>query len=242
MMLSTIEYSKRSYHSLDNRQIMADQPTTTAEAVSALKRPYEEITEAATTQSSDDSVRKRQNLGAASDSVATSVPVSKADLVVENSNNVLKEQVPAAVTTTTRSLPVMDEEEMMAMLSAQESGLEAARAGPSLLPSHQGNTSSENKSTQRGTAGESSRKQQREKAKQRAKEKYDKSAERYKGKTVREWGSRNDENVAAGEGTSEGAKEVRMPKYKCAILLGFSGSGYNGMQMYVVSWSTTTAI
>ncbi|KAJ9101750.1 hypothetical protein QFC21_003089 [Naganishia friedmannii] len=217
---------------------MADQPTLTSDAVGVPKRPYEEIAEAATEQSSDDPARKRQNVESTTASVGTSVPVAKADLVVENSNNVLTEQDPAA-TTTAPSLPVMDEEEMMAMLSAQEVGLEGARAGPSLLLSHQNDdTTSGNTSNQRGTGGDSSRKQQREKSKQRAKEKYDKSAERYKGKTVREWGSRNDENGAAGgvgEGSSAADKEVRFPKYKCAILLGFSGSGYNGMQIQNVS-------
>ncbi|KAJ9109785.1 hypothetical protein QFC20_003201 [Naganishia adeliensis] len=80
--------------------------------------------------------------------------------------------------------------------------------------------------------GGDSRKQQKEKHKQRAKEKYEKGAERYKGKGVREWGSRNDEagQPAAVDGAD---KTPRLPKYKCAILLGFSGSGYNGMQMYV---------
>ncbi|KAJ9116956.1 hypothetical protein QFC22_004614 [Naganishia vaughanmartiniae] len=223
---------------------MSDQPTTIPDAAGLPKRRYEDITEPATDQSSDDPAHKRQNVGATPASVATSVPISKADLVVEHSNNVLKEQVPAATTTTTtRSLPVMDEEEMMAMLSAQETGLEAARAGPSLLPSHQDDASSANNSTglATGVSAGSSRKQQKEKTKQRAKEKYDKSAERYKGRTVREWGSRNDEVGTAGAATSEADKEVRLPKYKCAILIGFSGSGYNGMQIQNVSATTPDA-
>lgn len=173
---------------------------------SAIKRSHDEITNA-TSGAADTPATKRQNVGETpSDETLEAVPVSKADQVVATSTNVMTE--PPA-----RTLPAMDEEEMMAMLSAQESGLEAARAGPSLT-------------------GGDSRKQQREKHKQRAKEKYEKSAERYKGKGVREWGSRNDE---AGQPTAvEGAdKTPRLPKYKCAILLGFSGSGYNGMQMYV---------
>lgn len=212
---------------------------TTSDVANVSKRPYEEIAEGATDRPSDDPAHKRQNLGAAPASMVTSIPVSKADSVVENSNNVLGEQVPTA-TSNTRSLPVMDEEEMMAMLSAQESGLEAARAGPSLLPSHQDDGPSGNSAGQHETGGDSRRKQQKEKAKQRVKEKYEKSAERYKGKTVREWGSRNDEDGTVGEGSSEADKETRLPKYKCAILLGFSGSGYNGMQMYVISLSIST--
>lgn len=174
---------------------------------SATKRTHDEITDA-TFGAADAPAQKRQNVGE-TPSVETldTIPVSKADQVVAASTNVMTEPTPV------RALPAMDEEEMMAMLSAQESGLEAARAGPSLT-------------------GGDSRKQQKEKHKQRAKEKYEKGAERYKGKGVREWGSRNDEagQPAAVDGAD---KTPRLPKYKCAILLGFSGSGYNGMQMYV---------
>ncbi|KAJ9113818.1 hypothetical protein QFC19_000011 [Naganishia cerealis] len=196
------------------------------------KRPYDEIAETTPGISQDDQAHKRQNLAT---TPTSDVPVSRADQVVENSNNILAEQVPAP-SANTRSLPVMDEEEMMAMLSAQESGLESARAGPSLLPS-----------VHNETGAGSSKRQQKEKNKQRAKEKYDKSVERYKGKTVREWGNRNDEAGTGAngspDGTSEGNKEkaVRLPKYKCAILLGFSGSGYNGMQIQNASSTSPDA-
>lgn len=41
---------------------------------------------------------------------------------------------------------------------------------------------------------------------------------------------------AEGEGSLErraGPKALRLPKRQCALLLGFCGSGYSGMQMYV---------
>ncbi|KAI5452673.1 tRNA pseudouridine synthase 1 [Naganishia albida] len=174
---------------------------------SAIKRSHDEIT-SATPDVADAPAQKRQNVGETPSDVTITIPVSKADQIVGTSTNVMTEP-------SVRTLPAMDEEEMMAMLSAQESGLEQARAGPSM------------------TANGNGRKQQKEKYKQRAKEKYEKSAERYKGKGVREWGSRNEEQGkpegAAGGGDAD--KTPRLPKYKCALLLGFSGSGYNGMQI-----------
>jgi hypothetical protein len=191
------------------------QPTPTSPAGTvAPKRSHEEITDSTTSHVADEPAQKRQNVGTPS---IEPTNVSAADQVVSTSTNVLTEAPPAGPSAI-RSLPAMDEEEMMAMLSAQESGLEAARSGPSLVPTK--------------------KQQQKERQKQRTKEKYEKSAERYKGKGSREWADRNGE--AAGEGAggaSEGDKAPRLPKYKCAILLGFSGSGYNGMQMYAFQFS-----
>jgi hypothetical protein len=47
-------------------------------------------------------------------------------------------------------------------------------------------------------------------------------------------GTRND-GAAEGEvgSTQNGPKAPRLPKRQCALLIGFCGSGYSGMQMYV---------
>lgn len=186
-------------------------PTPAADN-SAQKRSHDEISDSTAKHITQDPTPKRQHTGPAPSPTIDPLPTSAADAVISSSTNVLTS---GPAPDSARSLLPMDEEEMMAMLSAQESGLDAARSGPSLLPSHAG-------------------KKQQQRQKQRGREKYEKSAERYKGKDSREWGSRNEEGKdAAGVGGDERAP--RLPKYKCAILLGFSGSGYNGMQMYVPS-------
>lgn len=38
-----------------------------------------------------------------------------------------------------------------------------------------------------------------------------------------------------GEGDADGSKAPRLPKRQCAILLGFNGTGFSGMQMCVVA-------
>lgn len=184
---------------------MAEPTPTSPQGNTAPKRSHEEISASTTGQIADEPAQKRQNVGASS---IDPTNVSAADQVVSTSTNILTEAPPAGFAAI-RSLPAMDEEEMMAMLSAQESGLDAARSGPSLVPT--------------------TKQQQKERQKQRTKGKYEKSAERYKGKGSREWDDRNGE--VRGEG-NELEKAPRLPKYKCAILLGFSGSGYSGMQMY----------
>jgi hypothetical protein len=55
-----------------------------------------------------------------------------------------------------------------------------------------------------------------------------KGAREYKGKHDRS--DRVWEKRAPVDGEAEGDKEVRLPKKKVALLLGFSGAGYNGMQ------------
>lgn len=183
-------------------------PTPAADT-GAQKRSHDEIADPAASHATQDPAPKRQNTGPAPSAALDPLASSAADAVISSSTNVL---TAASAPDAARSLPPMDEEEMMAMLSAQESGLDAARSGPSLLPSH------------------AEKKQQRQK--QRGRVKYEKSAERYKGKDSREWGSRNEEGKEAA-GVDGDERAPRLPKYKCAILLGFSGSGYNGMQMYV---------
>lgn len=41
------------------------------------------------------------------------------------------------------------------------------------------------------------------------------------------------ELVGEGTETPAGPKTPRLPKRQCALLIGFCGSGYSGMQMYV---------
>ena len=43
-------------------------------------------------------------------------------------------------------------------------------------------------------------------------------------------GTRNHE-VAEGEKSTDQPKALRLPKRQCALLIGFCGSGYSGMQM-----------
>jgi hypothetical protein len=60
------------------------------------------------------------------------------------------------------------------------------------------------------------------------------------GKTGRgEWGRRRgtrpEGEAGSGSEAEDGApKALRLPKRKCALLMGFTGSGYSGMQMYVI--------
>lgn len=49
----------------------------------------------------------------------------------------------------------------------------------------------------------------------------------------REQGRRGGTRAEGGEADEEGEKGPRLPKRQCALLLGFCGSAYNGMQMYV---------
>ncbi|KAG5647483.1 hypothetical protein DXG03_009418 [Asterophora parasitica] len=44
-------------------------------------------------------------------------------------------------------------------------------------------------------------------------------------------GTRNDEPAAEGKETSDQPKAPRLPKRQCALLIGFCGSGYSGMQI-----------
>lgn len=46
-------------------------------------------------------------------------------------------------------------------------------------------------------------------------------------------GTRNTEDGAAGDTPADGEKKLRFPKRNCALLIGFCGTGCNGMQMYV---------
>ena len=55
-----------------------------------------------------------------------------------------------------------------------------------------------------------------------------KGSREYKGKHDR--GDRVWEKRTPADGEAEGDKEARLPKKKVALLLGFSGAGYNGMQ------------
>ena len=55
-----------------------------------------------------------------------------------------------------------------------------------------------------------------------------KGGREYKGKHDR--GDRVWEKRTPVDGEAEGDKEARLPKKKVALLLGFSGAGYNGMQ------------
>jgi tRNA pseudouridine38-40 synthase len=41
------------------------------------------------------------------------------------------------------------------------------------------------------------------------------------------------EAAEEGDDADEGEKTARLPKRRCALLIGFCGSGYNGMQVYV---------
>ncbi|KAH8116464.1 pseudouridine synthase [Phellopilus nigrolimitatus] len=62
------------------------------------------------------------------------------------------------------------------------------------------------------------------------KQKGGKDAKRNAGRRGTRPEKHNDEN-AAGGGEARGDKALRLPKRQCALLIGFCGSGYNGMQI-----------
>ena len=57
-------------------------------------------------------------------------------------------------------------------------------------------------------------------------------------KTGRRGSRRGDATPAEGEERSAETKAPRLPKRQCALMVGFCGTGYSGMQLYVVCTST----
>ena len=49
-------------------------------------------------------------------------------------------------------------------------------------------------------------------------------------------GTRREPESVTENGQDSAEKEPRLPKRLCALLIGYSGSGYNGMQMYVTDF------
>jgi hypothetical protein len=78
------------------------------------------------------------------------------------------------------------------------------------------------------SSAQESRPQNEDKGKDKNKGRRDRRATSYHKK------NRGAESTWEGTETPAGPKLPRLPKRQCALLVGFCGSGYNGMQMYAI--------